>query len=606
MKVDILSLRDLFSKDVRYLIPPFQRPYVWTKEDQWEQLWDDVCATAERYLEEQQKVGDDPTALEHTRAHFLGAIVIKQRLTSTTEIESRDVIDGQQRLTTMQLLLDATQEALGGIAPQPAKRLSKLVLNDSDLIDGDQDHLFKVWPTSSDRDAFRHAMHNDLPSDDFEESNVVEAHDFFKDQVRDWVKDGPAGQAECALALEATVARLLHLVVIDLGIDDDPHVIFETLNARGTPLLEADLVRNFILSEAGEHRVGADALAHLSKMEGPWWREDVPQGRLVRPRIDVFLNHWIVMRLAEEVPASDVFSTFRKYANGEYKNGEYPNGHSITGITADISEIAAVYQQIHRTGNASALGEFIYRWRGTLAPVLMWLLSAEVPEPQLGHCLRIIESFLARRMICRMTTANYNILFLGMLRRLKGSLLEQADRALVDFLAEQTAWGRLWPDDRQMEHTFVDSLLYRRLTRGGLRLVLENIEEHLRGPLTEEAKVPKNLTIEHVMPQRWRRHWDPPPETDTPEEAERERDRLIHTIGNLTLVNQPLNSTLSNAPWPEKRTTLDKYSVLRLKDSLTGHDEWNEETIRGRSKHLAGIAARVWPHADAWRKRLEA
>lgn len=245
MKADILTLQTLFQKDVRYLIPSFQRPYVWEQDEQWEPLWDDVRNTAERYLEERvaDKPGSDAKAVEKTPAHFLGAVVLQQEPSDSNEFEKRLVIDGQQRLTTLQLLLDATQEVLEDLGLPPAKRLSKFVLNDKDLIDEDMDHIFKVWPTLTDRDAFRHAMHNDLPSDHYEASQIVQAHDFFKLQIREWLKSDSTSKEELADALAAAISRLLHLVVIDLDMRDDPHIIFETLNARGTPLLQADLVK---------------------------------------------------------------------------------------------------------------------------------------------------------------------------------------------------------------------------------------------------------------------------------------------------------------------------------------------------------------------------
>ena len=241
MKANILTLRDLFSKDVRFLVPSFQRPYVWTREEQWEPLWEDVRNTAERYLDALGEAGEQPGIAEaNTPAHFLGAVVAQQQRTSAAEIETRDVIDGQQRLTTLQLLLDAAQEAFEqhGCAPQ-SKRLKRLVLNDEVYIDGDEDLAFKIWPTTTDRDAFRQAMRNELPSQEYSDSSIVQAHDFFKEQITDWLDD-PEVLSVRAQALEAALAGLLHMVVIDLGYNDDPHMIFETLNARGTPLLAFD------------------------------------------------------------------------------------------------------------------------------------------------------------------------------------------------------------------------------------------------------------------------------------------------------------------------------------------------------------------------------
>lgn len=381
--------------------------------------------------------------------------------------------------------------------------------------------------------------------------------------------------------------------MIDLSEDDDPHIIFEVLNARGTALLAADLIKSFIISKG----LGEDDLqTHWGKMEKAWWRKE--DGRPLRPRIEAFLNHWIVMRLAKEVPPRYVYSEFRKYADGP----------SVAGIVADIGALSSVYRRLQEEDASKDpdLGRVIYQYRGSLAPTLMWLLSS-VPEPQLVRCLRIIESFLTRRMIRNMTPAGYNQLFLTLLGQLKKNPIEQADVVLVEFLAEQDTWRGLWPDDREMEHVFAEFPLYQRLRQWQLRLVLERIEERLRGSLTEETRVPPNLTIEHAMPQKWDTpHWDPPPATDIPGEAVQQRNRLVHAIGNLTLVNKKLNPTLSNAPWHEKRKLLDEHSVLELKKSLTIHDEWNEETIKARGRQLAKVAAEVWPHADVWRERLKA
>ena len=172
MEARITTLRELFQKDVRYLVPPFQRPYVWNQEEQWEPLWEDVRNTAERYLEALAAAdGQSATAEAGTRVHFLGAVVAQQRLTSAAEIEARDVIDGQQRLTTLQLLIDAAQQAFEEKKCTPqARRLGRLVLNDDVYIEGESDLAFKIWPTTTDRDAFRQAMRNELPNEEYEES----------------------------------------------------------------------------------------------------------------------------------------------------------------------------------------------------------------------------------------------------------------------------------------------------------------------------------------------------------------------------------------------------------------------------------------------------
>ena len=111
MHTDILTPKDLFQKEVRYTIPPFQRPYVWSQDDQWEPLWEDVRNVAENYLEELERSDNDGVEAEQkTSPHFLGAVVLKRVPTAAKDIDQREVIDGQQRVTTLQLLLDAIQQ----------------------------------------------------------------------------------------------------------------------------------------------------------------------------------------------------------------------------------------------------------------------------------------------------------------------------------------------------------------------------------------------------------------------------------------------------------------------------------------------------------------
>ena len=250
LDTDILTPKALFQKDVRYIIPAFQRRYVWTQEEQWEPLWEDVRNTAEDYLEQLGRAnGDRVDAEKSTKRHFLGAVVVQQVSTATRDIEQREVIDGQQRLTTLQLLLDAVQYVCEQHDEKKvAKRLSKLVTNDEDLVK-EQHDIFKLWPTTNDQQAFIHAMDNGLATNDHENSLIVQAHEYFRLQANQWLNSDIDSIIERIEALETAVSGMLQTVVIDLSSTDDPHVIFETLNARGTPLLESELVKNYVISK---------------------------------------------------------------------------------------------------------------------------------------------------------------------------------------------------------------------------------------------------------------------------------------------------------------------------------------------------------------------
>lgn len=598
MKADTLTLKSLFQKDVRYVIPTFQRPYVWNQEDQWEPLWNDVRNAAERYLEELELAdGHRPKAEEQTGTHFMGAVVLQQQPTASAEIETRLVIDGQQRLTTAQILLDAAQEVfeeLGAMAE--ANRVSRLVLNA--YVDGDD--AFKLWPTSLDRDPFRAAMKNGAPTAGHEDSLIVQAHDFFRLQIREWISAGlgEADQAQRAHGLEAAMFGLLEVVVIDLATADDAFVIFETLNARGTPLLASDLVKNYVLQTATAVGLDAGELHERDWLpfEDAWWRQEIRQGRIVRPRLDVFLNYWLVMETASEAQSHDVFPKFKQYAEDQDK--------AIAEIVGTLRDIGETYKSLERENQESRVETFLYRWRtvdaGTLTPLLLWLFSRPVhavTDEQRRQALSALESYLVRRMICRMTTKDYNRLFLELMAKLREARPGGAAESIVAFLSEQTSESRRWPTDADVEHAILDLPLYRLLTRRRLRMVLEAIEDECRGVFSEEANVARgSLTIEHVMPRSWSEHW---PLGTVPDvlQAQHERERLVHSLGNLTLVNHRLNPALSNRPWAQKQETLADHTVLHLNKNLLNaykHVDWTEATIAARGASLAEVVTRIW------------
>ena len=559
MHTEILSPKKLFQKEVRYVIPPFQRPYVWSLDHQWGPLWEDVRNVAESYLEALERSGNDEVKAEsETTPHFLGAIVLRQVSTATKDLEQREVIDGQQRVTTLQLLLDAIQQVCEGLDQQYAKsagrRLSKLVTNDKELIT-EGHHVFKLWPTHSDQQAFRHAMDNGLAVDDFADSLIVQAHEFFQLQIREWLGEVDESTKHKIDALEAAATNMLQIVVIDLDTQEDPNLIFETLNARGTPLEESDLVKNYVLS-------GGQALELWGNLDDRWWREEVRQGRIRRPRLDMLLNHWLAMRTSTEVASTNVFNAFRTYASAQ----------GIGKVMTDVKRDLANYREYDTTrGNNIGAELFYHRMSvmeaGVITPVLLLLLSAE-QEPR-RRALGVLESFLVRRMICRQSTMGFNRLVIELVNQLHEGGLENVDRTTANFLKDQKAPTRVWPTDEDVSHALISSPIYRLLTRGRLRLILEGVEGWLRSSgKSEDTNVPRNLTIEHLMPMGWKTEEWPLPSGADDRDARYRRNGLIHTVGNLTLTTQQLNSSMSNDAWEAKQQELSAHATLLLNRDL--------------------------------------
>jgi hypothetical protein len=590
----------IFGNHIRYVVPMFQRPYVWTMDDQWRPLWEDVRAVAERLLEASATgFGQPPVP-----PHFLGAIVLDQQMIPSGFIATRSVIDGQQRLTTLQLLLDAAQLVVQRHgAPMDAQALRVLVLNDP-AIAQDPDEVFKVWPTDRDQDAFRAAMDDaaTVPAH-LSDARIAQAHAFFVTEITAWAEvDGDPHKATARLnALVRTLRDHLKLVVIDLEPGDNAQVIFETLNHRGVPLLAADLVKNLVFQVAQAQ--GCDIHDLYARYWKPFdsdsWQQLVAQGRLYRPRVDVFLNHWLTMKLLREVPADRIFSEFRDYAT--------TSGATVPSLLAELASDAAVYERMDSLPPTSPAGRFHYRVirslnSGVVSPFLLWILRwtpERMPAEQQRKALLSLESWMIRRALTWATSKDINRMILELLKELDRSGPEAAGDTVERTLAGQRADSRYWPGDEALLKALREEPLYKSLTRQRLRMILEALEDSLRTNFGEGQTCPLNLTVEHVMPQAWREHWDDGLDTV----AALKRDRIVHSLGNLTLVTGRLNPALSNRPWSDdqangsgKRDYLLRHSELKLNATLVAdHDYWSEDDIAARTEHLARRIAAIWP-----------
>jgi hypothetical protein len=587
----------------RFVVPLFQRPYVWNEENQWEPLWNDVVRIADRVL-------NQPSEKHHS--HFLGAVVLQQVPKQTGQMQQRTIIDGQQRLTTLQLLLDALHaELLLVQALPPAMRIEPLVTNADAFCSAPEDR-FKVWPTNRDRPAFNAIMGATPPIDynavGHRGERMVEAHRFFSEQAREWLSlNGPEAVQARAIAIETVVRELLQMVVIDLAADENAQEIFETLNARGAQLTAADLIKNFVfqrLLEAGTNVEDAYQ-SKWKEFEAGFWEAEISVGRLRYPRSSIFLNHWLIARTGEEVVAREVFDRFKRFADHESKlpmADLLDQIHVAASIYRSFATIASTY-----TGPIDRLGLFGYRTgvleSEVIKPLVLCLLDPEeppIPRAQLTKALCVVESWMVRRMLVRATTKSYSQAVAELVALVRKSDRANAGDEIESHLACQTSTSRYWPDDSELQEELSALLAYRRLGRGRLRMVFEAIEDHLRGwrngeeALGNERVTRGKLAIEHVLPRKWQTHW-PIQEGD-----EADRDSIVHTLGNLTLLTGRLNSKVSNGPWlgsEGKRKGLQAHDVLMLNRQLLekAGDQWTDAAIRARTRELGAVITQIWP-----------
>lgn len=597
MKANTVKLAEIFGAHTRYRVPLFQRPYVWQKDKQWQPLWDDLREVAERQTDTNSS-NDDVT-------HFMGAIVVDQEVKANGPA-SRLLIDGQQRLTTLQLVIAAARVLAARHGDeQTIARLEAMLFIPDFLLDDPRDRLSLV-PTNYDRAAFAAAVELDgspaQPLSKSDSNHILSAYAFFKSAIAEWLaeesEDTPAQRLR---ALAQAMWDLLRVVVIALEHGDDAQAIFETLNARGTPLLAADLVKNYLfrrIETSGGARAAEQAYAqYWARFDQRNWREEVGQGRARRPRIDILLTYWLVLEAQEEVNFQAVFDGFRRYAKNQ----------DPSQVLARLDATAAIYESFDALDPYGIEGTFFHRVNvletTTFMPVVLWMFGPYGIGDRASRqrALGAIESWLVRRMLCRMTTKNYNTVAIGLLKEL--SAKSPSGQTVVDYLLGLEGESQRWPDDSAVREAVRSVPYYTSLTRRRLRMVLDAIEAYMHdarvGPYTDRDR----LTIEHVLPQSWESHWPLPASGDALQNRI-ERDAAKHRLGNLALATQALNSTLSHAPWvstngSSKREALRKYSQYLINKDVIDEDEWDEGRIAARGETFTRIILALWPKPPA-------
>ena len=238
---------------------------------------------------------------------------------------------------------------------------------------------------------------------------------------------------------------------------------------------------------------------------------------------------------------------------------------------------------------------------GTVTPLLMWLYSSRTQWENRERCHIALESYLVRRMLCGYQATGLNRFFEETIRHLGNVDSNEVDSELIKHLESQDSNGRWWPRDNELKETLIGSRM--RGTAGRQRMVLEAIEAHLRTEFAENAGDFDNLTVEHILPQGWAasNNWPITSSTEDEEADHARRDNSVRELGNLTLVTQKLNSSVSNGPWQQKRESLRNHSVLFLNKHLldSAPENWDEQSIRDRSTKLVDQIVKIWPHAPA-------
>jgi len=599
VKTDTYSPAEIFTPQQRLLVPLFQRPYVWNRELQWEPLWRDLKRVLTRYMA-QPEAAHQP--------HFLGAVVVQQVQNPIGEIQQRTIIDGQQRLTTIQLMFDAIQAQLESVgAKRPAGRMRKLIENDEDSCNKPEDK-FKVWPTNKDRPSFNEVLAADFPVQyanlKYARSKMALAHQFFSESAREWLlEEGEEKASSRAEVLDRCCRDLLQVVVIDLAVNENAQEIFETLNARGAVLTAADLIKNFVFQRLMEQKNDVEQAyeEYWKEFETSFWEREVSYGRVKVQRSSLFINHWLISKTGEEVLNREIFSTFKNFA-------DYESKYKMIDLLKQIHQAAVSYRELiesseKKEGDLNRVELFAYRLNSmeldVLRPTLISLIDPTempIPQDQLDKAVSTIESWMVRRLLVRATNKNYNNVAIELVKVVSKDRINAGDK-LEKYLSEQNSMSAYWPDDSELTSQVSQMQIYRSLYRSRIRMILEAIEDNARGWIGSSSskagmRVKRgSYAIEHVMPQRWQANWP------LGNYEEQDRETQLQTIGNLTLLTTKLNSSVSNSPWSSKSAELTKHDVLLMNKQIQelGMNGWTEDLIKARTYSLIEKIISIWP-----------
>lgn len=538
-----------FNGEKQNLIPLFQRPYTW-KKNNWQTLWDDVMV--------QYDLGDNG-------AHFMGAIVSLPARSVPVGVSKFLIIDGQQRLTTVSLLLCALRDCLDA---NSAARIQEVYLTNRFR---DVDDTLKFVPTQADRDVYKSIVLDRKVANNG--SLLVDAYNFFLQQLRTGI-DLNGDPVEPAKVL-TTLEHCLQVVMINLGDHDDPYLIFESLNFKGEPLTQADLVRNYLLMR---FRHSITAGGEQERIYAAYWR---PLEGMLGSNLTEYLRHY-TMKDGDDIKQGGIYA-------------------AIKTRLQQLEETEAVereIQQIHRFGEfyermlqphpdeEPSIRQRIEHIRDlkvtTAYPLLLRLFDAydtkKLDAAGLESCLGLVESFVVRRSVCGVPTNALNKLFVQWARNFP-------DNDHAQWLHGEMSSGgvsRRFPRDEEFTEAFVRQPQY---GRGATRFILLRLERSF------EHKEPVDLTaltIEHILPQTLTQPW----RDMLGARAEHIHSTLLNTFGNLTLTGY--NPELSNLPFDEKKAKLADTHV-ELNRWLLQQATWTDSEVLTRAQALLDRAKAIWP-----------
>ena len=546
MKANDTQIRIFLEGTKQFIVPLFQRTYSWKKENI-EKLGDD--------LEDTKNINES--------IHFFGSFVTMPVPSSASGVSKYTIIDGQQRLVTIFIFLAALRNRIIEIQPEYKKRDE---INELYLINKyHPEDKYKVVPTQADREIFFTILNEANPSVD-NNHLIIETYKFFGNKLSE------INDLDELVSFKDTILSKFSVVDIRLEKGDDPYLIFESLNATGIPLTQADLVRNYLFMRVTPNK-------QQDVYEKIW----LPMQQKLQDYLEQFVRHYLAM--GGTIPNfNKIYATFKDLADKKAKDEQ-----GVIDIMKNLLNFSTYYYNLLYPKNESEqeLKGYLQKFNRlevtTSYPLLLKLYddydSKRLSLDEFSKCLEAIETYIVRRAVCGIPTNVLNKYFPTIYNSLDQTNIVHS---LKDKLKNGTGARRM-PNDYEFKQCLQERKLFGNRI---LRYVLEEIEKHNN----KEVVNFEELQIEHIMPQTLSEKW----KEELGNNWELTHQKYLDTLGNLTLTGY--NPEYSNKLFVEKRD-MDKGfsdSGLQINRDLAELEKWTEEEITNRAERLSKIGLEIW------------
>ena len=567
------TIRDIFNRGRNLEIPFFQRAYVWDTE-QWQ-----------RFLEDMRTVSTTK------KPYFLGSVILKQQETASNKDSILTVIDGQQRLTTLNIFLKIL--CLKNNSDTDFTETFKKQRNKSIILlhnHNDQDSFNKVVNLET-LQAFK-----DVPEND----NILAAYNFFNENITD---------EDLTISLDFfNILDNILFVGIDLGYDEDEQQIFDTINSLGVRLTTAELLKNYFFKrdEIENYEKYWKKIFEKDGETKIYWDREITTGRLKRTFIDLFFYSYLQIKIQElelKVKTDDKIE-FSKVENlfESYKRFMRDYQLDKTEILDEIREYAILFKdnfdydivnnELTNESGIERVNAIIFGLdTSTLIPYTLYILKNVDNQNQQNELFAFIESYVMRRMVVKATTKNYNQLFTD--RLISNKILSKEQ--FIQFLETRSDKVNYLPNDTELKQGFENSVLINKQTAGIIYLIESKIRNRHKQS-TQLLGIDK-YSLEHLMPKKWENKWN----SVSTKEAKDYRNFKLKTLGNLAIITQSLNASIRDASWSiKKKGSGNKEGLIHYSggiETLAPYlelSEWDETEIEKRANFLLNKAKEIW------------